>query len=231
MPPAMTPPKVGATPSHCQSPHLGDKATVPCAGRVLSPPCEGLPAALLPAEVSSAPGLQRTAVRPSGWEKPGESGPKLPGSQIPTRDEGQAALALETESRGSEGGVTPPPEQPGVGGGWAVGKGPFPEFDFSGEVLPNFNSKEKEVSLLDMSVSCSSKQCIRQAPSVGPEPRAPTSQASCLPGRQGPPAPGKLSAGPPANTRQQTALQDFVHLHKNRSFYICACIGNWYRWA
>lgn len=134
-------------------------------------------------------------MRPSGWEKPGESGPKLPGSQIPTRDEGQAALALETESRGSEGGVTPPPEQPGVGGGWAVGKGPFPEFDFSGEVLPNFNSKEKEVSLLDMSVSCSSKQCIRQAPGVGPEPRAPTSQASRPPGRRGPPAPGKLSTG------------------------------------
>lgn len=60
-------------------------------------------------------------------------------------------------------------EGEGVGGPHRVGlwddaedvlslKGSFPEFDFSSEVLPNFNSKEKKS--LDMSISCSSKQCI-----------------------------------------------------------------------
>lgn len=170
------------------------------------PPCKGLPAALLPAEVSSAPRLQGTAVHPPVWEKPGECGPKLPGSQIPTRDEGQAALALETESRGSEGGITPPSEQPGVGGGWAVGKGPFPEFDFSGEVLPNFNSKEKKVSLINMSVNCSSKQCTRRGPQA---PCSHLTGPARPPGRQGPPAPGKPGAGSPAKHSAANSFTGF----------------------
>lgn len=81
--------------------------------------------------------------------------PIPPGSN-PTTSCGEAdtgsAGSGETEKRVSEEGVTGLPQgQPGAGVGRTqktfLPTGLFPEFDFSVEVLPNFNSTKKEEHL------------------------------------------------------------------------------------
>lgn len=175
MPPAMTLPKVCATPSRYKSPHLRDKATVPCVGRAVATlrgaaSCPSASRSLFSTRIARDRCAPLSLGKAWGVRSP-------PG----TRDR---QLWLW---RPSHGGVREASRRHPSSQGWAEGgpleRAPSLSLIFWVKSCLITTQKKKKVSLIDMSVSCSSKQCIRQALSVGHEPRAPTSQGPARPGK------------------------------------------------
>lgn len=139
----------------------------------------------------------------------------------------------------SEEGVTGLPQgQPGAGVGRTqktfLPTGLFPEFDFSVEVLPNFNSTKKEESISHRPISKPQLQKVYSAgtQSVRPEPAPPSPPPPPMPrpahleygghlplGQTPAPVP-KLQCRPSCKTLTANVFTVFVQLHKNRSFYI-----------